>query len=57
MEKELIDGDKVIEYIQDCLCGIRDGESLEEMFNQVCSAKVKYIGDDMFELTYAEDVK
>jgi hypothetical protein len=54
---DLISGNEVIEYITDALCLVREGETLAEIFNSICSAKVKYIGDDLFELTYAENME
>jgi hypothetical protein len=49
MNRTLIDSSKVIELIQEAIKQW-EGNVLEEIFNKICDAQVKYIGDDVFEL-------
>ena len=49
--KETIDAETLFEYIVDTIAEW-DGEALEEVANQILSAKVKYLEDSMFDLEW-----
>ena len=55
VDKEIIDGERVTDLLIDVFESgtMIDGKALETFFNAVCSAQIKFLGDDKFEITYA----
>jgi hypothetical protein len=53
MDKDTISADELIDLIVETLAP-SDGECLEEVANSILAAKVKYVGDSLFELTWPE---